>query len=260
MIGINKRLEVYTLKYLFALEISMDGKRIRSFFTKDSSEDAPRKNASGEAPPQKEGEPSPHANDKALARRMLSGEERAFEDFFEAYFPGVYRFSLFRVENDPNAAEEITQAALCAAVAKIETYRGEAPLFSWLCTFCRHEISAWYGRQKRSPAPLSLADDETVQAVLDSLESAEHHGDRPEESLRRKELAHLVRQALDRLPPHYGNALEWKYVENLPVAEIASRLKLGQKAAESLLVRARTAFRECFAAVCGGQSNMDTEV
>ena len=45
----------------------------------------------------------------------------------------------------------------------------------------------------------------------------------------------------------------------LPVAEIAVRLKLGPKAAESLLVRARTAFRECFAAVCGGQSNVDME-
>ena len=52
--------------------------------------------------------------------------------------------------------------------------------------------------------------------------------------------------ALDQLPQHYGNALEWKYLEGLPVKEIASRLKLSPKAAESLLTRAREAFRECF--------------
>jgi len=199
---------------------------------------------------------SEHLNDTALARRMLAGDERAFEEFFAAYFPGLFRFALFRVESDAGAAEEITQAALCAAMLKIESYRGEAPLFSWLCTFCRHEISAYYTRMQRSPASLDIADDEAVQAVLDSLQAAEYHG--PEQSLRRKELAELVRQALDRLPHHYGNALEWKYVENLSVNEIAERLGMGPKAAESLLMRARTAFRECFAAVCGGQSNLET--
>jgi RNA polymerase sigma-70 factor (ECF subfamily) len=231
---------------------------LRTFFAKDSAASAPRTNIGNAGPQAQMHAPGglAHANDKALAARMLVGEERAFEDFFSAYFPGVYRFALFRLDNDPTAAEETAQAALCAAMSKIETYRGEAPLFSWLCTFCRHEISAWYGRQQRSPAALSLADDDTVQAVLDSLES-EQPG--PEASLRKKELAYLIRQALDRLPPHYGNALEWKYVENLPVVEIAARLKLGPKAAESLLVRARTAFRECFTAVCGGQSNVDTE-
>jgi DNA-directed RNA polymerase specialized sigma24 family protein len=54
---------------------------------------------------------------------------------------------------------------------------------------------------------------------------------------------HLV---LDALPAHYANALEWKYLEELSVAEIAGRLGLGEKAAESLLTRARAAFRDAF--------------
>jgi DNA-directed RNA polymerase specialized sigma24 family protein len=61
--------------------------------------------------------------------------------------------------------------------------------------------------------------------------------------LARKQEAHLVHAALDLLPPHYARALEWKYVDRLPVAEIAARLRLGAKAAESLLTRARRAFR-----------------
>lgn len=58
---------------------------------------------------------------------------------------------------------------------------------------------------------------------------------------------------LDRLPGSYANALEWKYVEGLPVAEIAGRLGLSPKAAESLLTRARTAFREGFVALTRGR-------
>jgi DNA-directed RNA polymerase specialized sigma24 family protein len=40
--------------------------------------------------------------------------------------------------------------------------------------------------------------------------------------------------------------LEWKYLDRVPVEEIATRLGLGAKAAESLLTRARQAFRTSY--------------
>jgi len=54
---------------------------------------------------------------------------------------------------------------------------------------------------------------------------------------------------LDYLPAHYGSALEWKYLDDLSVREIAARLGMGEKAAESLLTRARRAFRDAFTSV-----------
>jgi RNA polymerase sigma-70 factor (ECF subfamily) len=47
-----------------------------------------------------------------------------------------------RLRQDASSAEEVAQATLSKAMLRIDTFRGEAPLFSWLCTFCRHEISA----------------------------------------------------------------------------------------------------------------------
>jgi RNA polymerase sigma-70 factor (ECF subfamily) len=189
---------------------------------------------------------------------MLAGDQRAFDEFFAAYFPGLFRFALTRTGDDAEAAEEVVQAALCQAVARLETYRGEAPLFSWLCTFCRHELSHYFARAKRQPTAMALADEvPEIQAALDSLAAVAQQT--PEQVLGRKELAGLVRLALDRLPPHYGDALEWKYIDDLPVAEIAERLKVGPKAAESVLTRAREAFRDAFAAVCGGRSLMELE-
>ena len=44
-----------------------------------------------------------------------------------------------------------------------------------------------------------------------------------------------------------------EYVDELPVRDIAARLQLGPKAAESLLTRARTAFHEAFLALCEGR-------
>ena len=41
--------------------------------------------------------------DRRLARRMLSGDERAFQEFFDGHFPNLYRFVLSRVGRDPDA-------------------------------------------------------------------------------------------------------------------------------------------------------------
>jgi RNA polymerase sigma-70 factor (ECF subfamily) len=183
--------------------------------------------------------------DKILVSRLLAGEERAFEEFFEAYFPRLYRFALARLDYDGDAAEEVVQATLTKVIRKLHTFRGEAALFSWLCTFCRHQISAFYRQRQRQPRPVDMMEEEPeIMAALESLAAASE-GD-PDEQLRRKELGRLVQVTLDHLPPRYGDALEWKYIHGLTVKEIAALLEVGPKAAESLLTRARQAFRDGF--------------
>ncbi len=186
--------------------------------------------------------------DRELVKRMSSGDERAFAEFFDGYFPGLFRFALARMGRDEDAAEEVVQATLCAAIPKLGTYRGEAALFTWLCTFCRHEISAFYRRTRRDRLTVGLVeDDPLVAAALDSLAAATETGQ--DEAVRRDETARLVHVLLDRLPPRYAAALEWKYIDGLSVKEIAARLDLTAKAAESTLTRAREAFREGFSIV-----------
>ncbi len=176
---------------------------------------------------------------------MLRGDERAFEEFFNRYFPGLYRFALIRMNCEHENAEEVVQATLCNAISKLGTYRGEATLFTWLCTYCRHEVSAFYRKRNRQPPSVELQEDvPEIGAALASLAALENDG--PEGTLLRKEIARLVQATLDLLPGRYGDALEWKYIDGLSVREIADRLGLGPKAAESLLTRARQAFRDGF--------------
>jgi RNA polymerase sigma-70 factor (ECF subfamily) len=183
--------------------------------------------------------------DRGLVRRMLGGHERAFDEFFEGHFPGLYRFALSRLNHDEDAAEEVAQATICKAITKLGTYRGEAALFTWLCTFCRHEISAYYRRNKVHERRVDLIED--TPEIRAALESSGVMLEGPEKAFDRAEIGRLVQVALDQLPPHYGNALEWKYLEGESIKVIASRLDLSPKAAESLLTRAREAFRDCFA-------------
>jgi RNA polymerase sigma-70 factor (ECF subfamily) len=190
-------------------------------------------------------------DDVELARRLRAGEESAFDAFFAEYFPRIYRFARARLSGDEDAAEEVAQTTLIKALAKVGTYRGEAALFTWLCSFCRHEIARWFARAGRS-AHVSLTDESPeTRAVLDAIAALSDED--PEQEYRRSELSRLVHTTLDHLPSRYGEALVWKYLEGRSVEEIATRLGLGYKAAESVLTRARQAFRESFALVAGSE-------
>jgi len=192
-------------------------------------------------------------SDVDLVRRMLRGDEDAFERFFNVAYPAMYRFALARLDFDRDLAGEIAQAAVCRAVRNLAKFRGEAALLTWVCTICRNELYAHEKRHgRRLRVPLS-EDDPEVRAALESLRACV-----PEDldlTIDRKHVASFVRRVLDSLPPRYAEALEWKYIDEVPVREIAERMGLGVKAAESLLTRARGAFREAFGTMTWRECN-----
>jgi len=177
--------------------------------------------------------------ERHLVRRMVAGDSDAFEEFSDDYYSPLYRFALRRLDGDRDLTLEIVQSTLCKAIAKLSTFRGEAALMTWLCACCRNEIAAHFRWKERAPRQLDDLEDNSPADV--SVTCAPEEG--PAESLLRNELAERVHDVLDQLPPHYGRALEWKYLENRPVDEIANQLGMHLKAAESLLTRARQSFR-----------------
>jgi RNA polymerase sigma-70 factor (ECF subfamily) len=187
-----------------------------------------------------------------LVTRLVRGEEEAFEEFFAAYFPRLYRFALARLGHDHDAAEDVVQATLCKAIGALKTFRGEASLFTWLCTLCRREMSGHLKRVSREQVPSGpMEDSPEIRAALESLAASLESS--PEDDLNRRDIARLVQATLDFLPAEYGDALEWKYALGLSVKDVAGRLRLSLKAAESLLTRAREAFRKEFASVAEGR-------
>jgi len=189
------------------------------------------------------GDPSP---DRALVEKLLARDERAFTEFFDTYAPRLFRFAMRRA-GDEDLAEEITQTTLIAAVSKLKTWRGEATLFTWLCTISRRQLLDHWRKTARQPELRPLDDDPDVRAALESLGSGGGHPDAADTALDRQRLAERVQITLDYLPDRYGDVLEWKYLQGLSVSEIAARLSSTPKAVESTLTRARQAFREGFA-------------
>lgn len=189
-------------------------------------------------------------NDQALVRSMLDGDERAFRMFFETYFPRIYRFASPRLGGDPEMCKEVVQATLTKAVRNLTTFRGDSALFSWLAQICRHEIVDHLRAHKRRTDRIVLIEDRPeVRAALEAIEAPTE--EQPSHTLNREQTRTLVQSVLDRLPSRYGDVLEWKYVEGRSVEEIGDLLGVGHAAAQSMLARARIAFREALETVFG---------
>jgi RNA polymerase sigma-70 factor, ECF subfamily len=192
-------------------------------------------------------------SDRQLVERMLAGDERAFRAFFDDYFPRLYRFALPRVGRNPDSAKDVVQATLVKAMRKLGDYRGEAALFTWVCQICRHQVADHVRSERRHADKVVLLEDsEEVRAALESIEAPS--ADDPLRSCDRDELRRLIHAVLDRLPGRYGDALEWKYIEGHSVEQIGERLGIGHTAAQSLLARARVAFRDGLEAVFGASA------
>src|SRR5689334_13919304 len=103
---------------------------------------------------------------------MLAGDERAFNTFFEAFFPRVYRFALPRLAGDAEASKEVVQATMVKAMRNLASYRGDAALFSWVCQICRRQIvDHLRATRRRSSKVVLLEDSPDISAALDSIEA-----------------------------------------------------------------------------------------
>ncbi|HSC14527.1 MAG TPA: sigma-70 family RNA polymerase sigma factor [Gammaproteobacteria bacterium] len=184
--------------------------------------------------------------DRRLVKRLLAHDREAFNAFFDGYFPRLYRFARIRLGDDADTTKEIVQVTLTKAIRKLASYRGEAALFTWLCTICRNEIADHRARVARDRRHVVLTEDTPdIRAAVEAVAAPE--SDDPESNFRRLETTRLIQVALDQLPTSYGNALEWKYVYGYSVEEIAAKLGVGLEAAQSLLARAKRAFQEVYA-------------
>jgi RNA polymerase sigma-70 factor, ECF subfamily len=198
-----------------------------------------------------------HDEDRSLAKQLSAGRDAAFRQFFDNYFPRVYRFCCRRLNED--AAEEVTQAVLVNAIRHIRTYRGEASLFTWLCQIARNEVSAHYRHKARHESVVLFEDNDLVRAELESMSADPAFA--PDSAVEGSQGREVIQLILDHLPGDYGRVLEWKYMEGYSVDEIAQRLATTPIAVQSMLARARNAFRRQYAPVaeevrflagCGG--------
>ena len=194
---------------------------------------------------------APRVSDALLMKRITDGEEEALNEFYEIYFQKIYRYAYYRVRRDHQHAEEVVHDTFMDAIASSDKYdsrRGSVE--AWLIQLSRNHI-----RSVNNAMPVSSIQEKGLIMLGDDFErivDATTGGVTDDSDIMRKELREMITMTMGSIPLDYAEILEWKYVDNRPVKEIASRLQKSEKAVESHLTRARLAFRAAFKLVCGG--------
>ena len=142
----------------------------------------------------------------------------------------VYGYLAHRCES-VGVAEELTSETFLAAADAVVRRPPPDLTVAWLIGIARHKLADHWRRREREQRLLVAVDaepdppDDTWDVALDRI------------------TAHDV---LAELGPHHRGALTLRYVDGLPVREVAAHLGRTEKATEVLLVRARAAFRTVY--------------
>ncbi len=179
--------------------------------------------------------------------RALRGDRAAIEAMADALLEPLFRFCLYRVGRNRHLCEEVVQETLVLAIRHLDHYdppRANNNIFPWVTGLARNEIHRVLNRER---ATVSL---EAVWATMDrellTLYARLDAEPLADEVLLREETRELVNATMSQLPPHYREALEAKYITGKSVRDLATLWRTTEKAVESLLTRARKAFRATF--------------
>lgn len=156
----------------------------------------------------------------------------------DCHLPSLWRFVYTRVGGDRHLAEDISNETILAMFTAIQSeFSAESEILNlagWLRTVAGRRIADHYRAVSR------------VQHLLPQNHNSRSDcaGADPAKHQELQETRQQVRRAMDSMPEQYRMALEWKYLDQLSVREIAARWKMTEKAVESILFRARREFRD----------------
>jgi RNA polymerase sigma-70 factor (ECF subfamily) len=144
--------------------------------------------------------------------------------------PQVYGYLLPRC-GSVALAEDLTAETFMAAVDAARHRNLPDVNVAWLVGVARHKLVDHWRRVAREQRTLAVA------------EPPGHAVDDPWEGWLDAQAAHA---ALARVPPHQRAALTLRYLDGLPVADVAEHLGRTLHATETLLARARAALRRVY--------------
>ena len=167
------------------------------------------------------------ANDNALICRAQSGDEQAFVDLIQVYYPFVYAI-VIGIVNNPQDAEEVVQDTFLNAYRGLAQYQEMAKFKNWLAEIARNRARSWLRKQRIDTVPI----DEVSEYTLATQ-------DLPDEQLIRREQRELIRRAMGTLSEKDRDIARAYYLDGASYDELTRAHGLSYKAIAFRLSRAK---------------------
>jgi len=172
------------------------------------------------------------ADELGLVNRVLAGDPAAEREFYDTHVDGIYRLA-YRVTGDAELARDFTQEAFVRAFDRLDQWRGEAAVSTWLRRVAMSVVLNGLERTKTRAAretPLEDIDGEATTAETDT----------DAESL---ELKERLSAAIDALPVSQRSVVMMHDIEGFTHQEIAESLGITVSSSKVRLFRARAQLR-----------------
>jgi RNA polymerase sigma-70 factor (ECF subfamily) len=191
--------------------------------------------------------------DDRLIRELTAQTPEAMEQLVARYGPKTYRLAL-RITGKPEDAEEVSQDVLWTVVRKIDTFKRESALGSWI-----YRITANAAYQKlRGRRGKDEVSWETLLPAFDAdghlVELERDWSHVVDDPALQAEARRRLLEAIDSLPADYRTAFVLHDMEELPNPEVAELLGITLAAVKSRVHRSRLFLRRRLAEYFGSAS------
>ena len=192
--------------------------------------------------------------DEELLERLRAGDENAIRDVAEAYGSKIYQLA-FRYLRNKEDAEEVAQDVLYKVHRKIDAFRGDAALSSWIYRITFNAAmsrlrTAKYQRSQNEDLTLAIGDndDPTRPARTEIADWS----DLADERVFRSQLRKRVFSAILALPAIYRAPVMLRDIQGLSTEEASAMLHVKDQTLKSRLHRGRLSLRRQLADFAGG--------
>ena len=167
--------------------------------------------------------------DASWLQAAAAGDPAAVRRLLDEAGPVVYGYVFARVGGDEQVAADIVQDTFLEAMRGAAGFRGDASVSTWMCAIASRRLARHYdAERKQAEARRGLQAVPPYDDTVATDEVAERDA---------------VIRALGRLSADHRQVLVLKYLDGLPVADIAAQTGRSRVQVQSLLQRARDALR-----------------
>ena len=194
--------------------------------------------------------------DQELLARLQAGDERALADLADAYSSKIYQLA-FRYLRNKEDAEEITQDVLFKVYRKVDAFRGDAQLSSWIYRITFNAAmsrlrTARYQRTQAEDRRAAAAADEDGSNLPARTPDVADWSDLADERVLRSQLRKRVFSAILALPAIYRAPVMLRDIQGMSTEEASAMLRVKDQTLKSRLHRGRLILRKQLADFAGG--------
>jgi RNA polymerase sigma-70 factor (ECF subfamily) len=194
------------------------------------------------------------SNDEQLIKRMRARDESAVAELDAIYRSRIQQLAM-RYVKTPEDAEEVAQDVLMKVYRRIDAFRGDAALSSWIYRITFNTAMSRL-RSRRSASYFEVSEHDLVADVEENGGRIRHEpadwSGLADEALLRGQVRRRLAEALPEMPTIYRAPVILRDIQGLSTEEASARLGIKEQTLKSRLHRGRAFLRTRMAEFQGG--------